>query len=108
MRILKYILTRLVLLLTCAVRAQNDTRLYESALEAYEFGLFERTDSLLRDSLGIFRGETRIGVFRLLALSNLYMDKPEVAETWVSRFLGLIPITGYIMIYPVMPRWWKN
>lgn len=101
MRIRKYILTLLVLLLTCAVRAQNDTRLYESAMEAYEFGLFERTDSLLRDSVGIFRGETRIGVLRLLALSNLNMDKPEVAETWVSRLLAVDP---YYRVYNDVPR----
>ena len=97
----KYILTLLVMLLTCSVRAQNDSRLYESALEAYEFGLFEQTDSLLRDSVDIFRGETRIGVFRLLALSNIYMDKPETAEAWVARLLAVDP---YYRVYNDVPR----
>ena len=85
MRTKRFIYTFFLLLLTCAVKSQNDSRLYESAMEAYEFGLFERADSLLRDSVDIFKGETRIGVLRLLALSNLNMDKPAVAETWVSR-----------------------
>ena len=101
MRTKRFIYTFFLLLLTCAVKSQNDSRLYESAMEAYEFGLFERADSLLRDSVDIFKGETRIGVLRLLALSNLNMDKPAVAETWVSRLLAVDP---YYRVYNDVPR----
>jgi len=101
MRTKRFIYTLFLLLLTCAVKSQNDSRLFESAQEAYEFGLFERADSLLRDSVDIFKGETKIGVFRLLALSNLNMDKPEVAETWVSRLLAVDP---YYRVYNDVPR----
>ncbi|MBO6078340.1 MAG: TonB-dependent receptor [Bacteroidaceae bacterium] len=101
MRIRRYIYTLLLLLFTCAVKAQDDTHLYESALEAYEFGFFEKADSLLRDSVGIFKGENRISVFRLLALSNLNMDKPEVAETWVASLLSVDP---YYRVYNDVPR----
>ena len=65
-----------------AVRAQDAAHRYESALEAYELGLFEKADTLLNGSVNDFHGEDRIGVYRLLALCNLNMDKPEVAESW--------------------------
>ena len=100
MRIKRYIITLLLLCSSLAVFAQENARIYESALEAYELGLFAEADSLLR-SVDSFKGETRIGVYRLLALCNLHMDKPEVAENWVSRLLTVDP---YYSVYNDSPR----
>ena len=84
-----------------AVRAQDAAHRYESALEAYELGLFEKADTLLNGSVNDFHGEDRIGVYRLLALCNLNMDKPEVAESWVTRLLAVDP---YYRVYNDVPR----
>ena len=86
---------------SCAVHAQDDTHRYESALEAYELGLFEKADTLLTNSVNDFTGEDRISVYRLLALCNLNLDKPEVAEAWVSRLLAVDP---YYRVYNDVPR----
>lgn len=101
MRIKGYIFALVLLFLSYAVRAQDDTHLYESAQEAYEYGLFAKADSLLRNSVSSFSGEDRIGVYRLLALCNLNMDKPEVAETWVAKLLAVDP---YYRVYNDVPR----
>ena len=101
MRFPKYIVALLILLVPYAVRAQEDTRVYEAAQEAYEYGLFQKADSLLTGSVSSFKGETRIGVYRLLALCNLNMDRPEVAETWVSSLLAVDP---YYSVYNDTPR----
>lgn len=102
MRTKRYISILLFLLIACAVKAQNETRLYESALEAYEYGLFEEADSLLRDSVNTFKGESQINAYRLLALCNLNMDRPEVAEAWVTRLLSVDP---YYRVYNDVPRY---
>ena len=101
MRIKGYIIALVLLFLSYAVKAQDDMHLYESAQEAYEYGLFARADSLLSSSAGSFKGEDRIGVYRLLALCNLNMDKPEVAEKWVTRLLTVDP---YYSVYNDAPR----
>ena len=101
MRIKRYIFALILLFFSYAVSAQEGARLYESALEAYEFGQFAKADSLLSSSVNSFGGETRIGVYRLLALCNLNMDKPEVAETWVTRLLAVDP---YYRVYNDVPR----
>lgn len=101
MRFQRYIIALLILFISSAVKAQEATRVYESAQEAYELGLFQKADSLLTDSANSFKGETRIGVYRLLALCNLNMDKPEVAETWVSSLLTVDP---YYSVYNDTPR----
>ena len=101
MRIKRYIFVLVVLFFSYTVKAQEDIRLYESALEAYEYGLFQKADSLLSSSVNSFKGETLINVYRLLALSNLNMDKPEAAESWVSRLLAVDP---YYRVYNDAPR----
>ncbi len=101
MRPQKYIIALLILLIPWATRAQEATRVYESAQEAYELGLFQKADSLLTGSANSFKGETRIGVYRLLALCNLNMDRPEVAQTWVSKLLAVDP---YYSVYNDAPR----
>ena len=101
MRFQRYIIALLILFISSAVKAQEATRVYESAQEAYELGLFQKADSLLTGSVNSFKGETRIGVYRLLALCNLNMDKPEVAETWVSSLLKVDP---YYSVYNDTPR----
>jgi len=101
MRIRRYIITLLLLCFSYAVYAQENARVYEAALEAYELGSFAEADSLLLRSVDSFKGETRIGVYRLLALCNLHMDKPEVAENWVSRLLTVDP---YYSVYNDSPR----
>ena len=97
----RYILVLLALCFTFTVRAQEQMRLYEEAQEAYEYGWFEKADSLLSGQVGRFTGETRMGVLRLLALCNLNMDRPEVAESWVSRLLAQDP---YYRPYNDFPR----
>ena len=101
MRITRYIFPLLILLFAWTARAQEDVRLYESAQEAYELGQFQKADSLLSRTADSYSGETRISVYRLLALSNLNMDKPEVAEIWVSRLLAVDP---YYRVYNDAPR----
>ena len=101
MRLKRYLFALIVLLFPLAVQAQEEAGLYESALEAYELGQFRKADSLLVHSVNSFHGETRIGVYRLLALCNLNMDKPEVAETWVSNLLAVDP---YYSVYNDAPR----
>ena len=101
MRSQRYITALLILLIASAARAQEATRVYESAQEAYELGHFQKADSLLTGSVNSFKGETRIGVYRLLALCNLNMDKPEVAQSWVSRLLAVDP---YYSVYNDAPR----
>ena len=101
MRIKRYIFALIVLCFSYAAKAQEDIHLYEQALEAYEYGLFAKADSLLSNAEKSFSGEDRIGVYRLLALSNLNMDKPEVAETWVKKLLAVDP---YYRVYNDVPR----
>ena len=101
MRFHRYINALLILLIASAARAQEATRVYESAQEAYELGHFQKADSLLTGSVNSFKGETRIGVYRLLALCNLNMDKPDVAQSWVSRLLAVDP---YYSVYNDAPR----
>ena len=101
MSIKSYIIALFLVCCSWAVRAQDDSHLYESALEAYELGLFEKADTLLARSVNTFHGEDRIGVYRLLALCNLNMDKPEVAESWVTRLLAVDP---YYRVYNDVPR----
>lgn len=97
----RYILALFAFFFVLSVRAQEETRIYEEAQEAYEFGWFEKADSLLRGDVNRFSGETRMGVLRLLALCNLNMDRPDVAETWVSRLLAQDP---YYRPYNDFPR----
>lgn len=101
MSLKRFLFTLIVCLLPYAVHAQEDTGVYEAALEAYELGQFRKADSLLVHSVNSFHGETRIGVYRLLALCNLNMDKPEVAETWASNLLAVDP---YYSVYNDAPR----
>jgi len=91
MSIKSYIIAAFLVCCSWALRAQDDSHLYESALEAYELGLFEKADTLLANSVNSFRGESQIGVYRLLALCNLNMDKPAVAEEWVAKLLAVDP-----------------
>lgn len=101
MSIKRYIIALVLVCCSWALRAQDDSHLYESALEAYELGMFERADTLLTKSLTSFHGEDRIGVYRLLALCNLNMDKPAVAESWVAQLLSVDP---YYRVYNDVPR----
>ena len=101
MRIKGYIFALFLLFFSYAVHAQEEARLYESAMEAYELGSFAKADSILTNSVNRFNGETRIGVYRLLALCNLNMDKPEEAEKWVTRLLTVDP---YYSVYNDAPR----
>ena len=101
MSIKSYIIAAFLVCCSWALRAQDDSHLYESALEAYELGLFEKADTLLANSVNSFRGESQIGVYRLLALCNLNMDKPAVAEEWVAKLLAVDP---YYRVYNDVPR----
>ena len=101
MSIKAYIIAFFLVCCSWALRAQDDSHLYESALEAYELGMFEKVDTLLSKSVSSFQGESRIGVYRLLALSNLNLDRPAVAESWVARLLAVDP---YYRVYNDVPR----
>ena len=101
MSVKRYLFTLILLLFSFAAHAQDEARVYESAQDAYELGMFEKADALLRNSVDIFHGETRIGVYRLLALCNLNMDKPEAAEAWVAKLLAVDP---YYSVYNDAPR----
>jgi len=101
MRIKGYIVALFILSFPHLVKAQDNMRIFEAAQEAYEYGLFQKADSLLSQSAGSFTGEARIGVYRLLALSNLNMDKQQVAASWVSKLLQVDP---YYSVYNDVPR----
>ena len=101
MRTKRYLFALFLLCFSFALHAQEDTHVYESAQEAYELGLFEKADGILRNNADIFKGENRIGAYRLLALCNLNMDKPEEAEKWVARLLTVDP---YYSVYNDAPR----
>ncbi|MBP3213933.1 MAG: TonB-dependent receptor plug domain-containing protein [Bacteroidaceae bacterium] len=75
--------------------------MYEKALEAYEFGHFEQVDSLLKDVADELKGESRVNAYRLLALSNLNMDKQNEAEQYVAQLLSVDP---YYKAYNDAPR----
>ena len=62
MSINRYILTFFILLSACVTRAQDDATAYERALEAYEFGYFEKADSLLKKMVGGLKGEVQSSV----------------------------------------------
>ncbi len=101
MRTKRYLFALFLLCFSLALHAQEDTHVYESAQEAYELGLFEKADGILRNNADVFKGETRIGAYRLLALCNLNMDNPEEAEKWVTRLLTVDP---YYSVYNDAPR----
>ena len=101
MSIKRYLFALFLLCFSFALHAQEDAHLYESAQEAYELGLFEKADGILRSNANLFKGETRIGAYRLLALCNLNMDKPEEAEKWVTKLLTVDP---YYSVYNDAPR----
>ena len=101
MNISKPIVLLFLFLATCMVQAQEETRIFDQAIEAYEFGRFEQVDSLLRDVAGTLKGESRIYAYRLLALSSINMDKPEEAEGYVGKLLAADP---YYTAYNDAPR----
>ena len=76
--------------------AQDLVSRYNQANEAYEFGEFQLVDSLLRIVAPSLKGDLQINAYRLLALSNLSMDRPAEAEAFVSRLLSIDPFyTAY-------------
>lgn len=101
MNIPKQIVFLFLLLFSSIAQAQEDSHVLEQATEAYEYGEFEKVDSMLRDVVGNLKGEIRIQAFRLLALSNLNMDKPAEAEDYVGKLLAADP---YFKAYNDSPR----
>lgn len=101
MKISKSIALLVFILTTGVAQAQEETRIYEQAVEAYEFGRFEQVDSMLRDIAGTLKGENRVNAYRLLALSSINMDKPEEAEGYVGKLLAADP---YFKAYNDAPR----
>jgi len=84
-----------------ANRTQDYNGLYYQANEAFELGEFELVDSLLRGIVPSMKGEQRINAYRLLALSNLNMDRPEEAANYVGEILSIDP---YYTAYGESPR----
>ena len=101
MSALRHIITIFALLCLSVAQAQDDANVFEQAEEAYEYGHFEEADSLLSGVVDKLKGEYQIGAFRLLALSNLNMDRPEVAELYVAKLLTVDP---YYKVYNDVPR----
>ena len=62
MRIKGYIVALFILSFPHLAQAQDNMRIFEAAQEAYEYGLFQKADSLLSQSAGSFSGEARIRV----------------------------------------------
>ncbi|MBQ9640683.1 MAG: TonB-dependent receptor [Bacteroidaceae bacterium] len=96
-----------LLLLSATLRAQTaftkhqDEMVLAKAMEAYEYGQFEKADSLLRPHADNMRGELKINAYRILALSQLNMDCPEEAKNYVSKLLTADP---YYKAYNEPPR----
>ncbi len=109
MNIRKYIFTLFILLSTTisaqknvgVSNSQDDIQIYRQAVEAYEFGHFEKADSILKNVAGSMKGELQINAYRVLALSSLNMGNPEAAENYVSKLLAADP---YYKVYNEAPR----
>lgn len=91
-----------LLLMPYIMKAQSTAEeLYTKAEKAYELGLFNTVDSLLNPTAEQLNGEYRIGAYRLLALSSLYMDESKKAEGYVLKLLEADP---YYTAYGDAPR----
>ncbi len=93
-RVIIYIL----LFVSLAARGQD---VLSEAQSAFDMGRFEQSDSLLLNNLQLIKGDAQVTAFRLLALSSLNQDRPEDAEMYIGRLLGVDP---YYTAYGENPR----
>ena len=76
--------------------AGNEQKLLDQADSAYQTGRFLLVDSLLGKSAGRMQNQNRVKAYRLLALSALYSDRPEQAESYSAQLLEADPFfTAY-------------
>lgn len=74
----------------------DEQKLLEQAENAYQIGHFSKVDSLLTNSAGRMQSQNRVKAYRLLALSALYTDRMELAESYSAKLLETDPFfTAY-------------
>lgn len=91
----------LALLVFLPANAQDYDQIYQQASDAYDSGRFEQVDSILQNVVTKMKGNVKVRSYRLLALSSLNQDKPELAEEYVSRLLDVDP---FFSSYDDSPR----
>ena len=96
----KVIVIVIVIIQAAACWAQSDD-VFEQASAAYEMGHFEEVDSMLSEGVKHLKGENKVQAYRLLALSNIYMDNQETTEAYAGKLLALDP---YYTAYNDSPR----
>ena len=73
------------------LHAQVDTdqqlSIFNDAENAYSIGRLEYVDDLLTKNINLFKGTSKQGAYRLLALANLGLDNDANAESYVSLLL---------------------
>ena len=93
---LRLITIGLVSLLAINAIAQDESELFQNAVTAYESGHFQQVEELLAGNVDLLDSKNQVQAYRLLALSCLYRDMPEQAETYASQLLKLDPFyTSY-------------
>lgn len=81
--------------------AQNIDQIYQQALDAYENGHFEETDSILTPHINSMSQNDLVRSYRLLALSSFYQDRLADTEIYASRLLAADP---FYTAYDETPR----
>jgi len=94
---IRHILIALIIAICPAVSAAQEIhQFYVDAGKAFETGNFLEADTLLSSRVQFLDNEEQIQAYRLLALSNLYMDRLENAEIYTGKLLKLDPFyTAY-------------
>lgn len=83
------------------MQAQTKTDYFQEAEKAYNLGRFEYVDSLLANHMAELNSTQTVRAYRLLTLSNMYLDRNDVAEGYVTKLLNIDP---YYTAYGDTPR----
>ena len=95
---MRHFIASILFLVCVAAKAQD---VISQAIDAYQMGRFEQTDSILLNSLQTITGDDQVTMYRLLALSSLNQDRPQDAEMYIGRLLQVDP---YYTAYGENPR----
>ncbi len=87
-------LALMLLLVGCCfatLHGQSEIQHFQQASEAYDMGHFELADSLLKNIVNLLPDDYQVKAYRLLALSNLKLDRHEQAESYTEQLLMADP-----------------
>ncbi len=99
----KSLSTALVCLLfgLVSLNAQNGNDYFMEAEKAYNIGRFEYVDSLLSSHVLELESAQTVRAYRLLTLSNMFLDRNDQAEQYAAKLLSIDP---YYTAYGDTPR----